>query len=83
MSNLKDSRNLLDEETVALVLHAFEQFRGARGFTKDEALQVLDWASQVEWAYVFLELIRKGKIAVDLRNDGEVTFWPIPLPTQH
>jgi len=78
MSNLRDSRNLLDEETVALVLHAFEQIRGARRFTEDEALEILDWASQVEWNYAFLELVRKGKIGVDLRKDGEVTFWPIP-----
>ena len=29
--DLRDSQNLLDEETVELVLHSFEQIRGARG----------------------------------------------------
>ena len=83
MSNLRDSRNLLDEETIALVLHAFEQIRGARGFTEDEATKVLDWAAKIELYISFLELVKKGKIGVDLRDDGEVTFWPIPPPPLH
>ena len=65
-------------DTGTRVLRSFARIRGSRGFIEDEALQILDWAMQAEINYAFLELIRKGKIGVDLRKDGEVTFWPIP-----
>ncbi len=74
---------LLDDETLALVIHAFEQIRGARGFTEDEAIKVIKWAHEIKISYVYLTLIEKGEIGVDVRNDGEVTLWPIPHSTQH
>ena len=83
MNNLRDSRSLLDEETVKLILHSFEQIRGARGFTEDEASKVLDWAAKMEVQYAFLELVKKGLIAPDIRSDGEVIFWPLSPPTLH
>ncbi len=83
MNNLSFSRMLLDDETLAYVLHAFEQIRGARGFTEDEALKVLRWAHEIKFGYICLTLIEKGEIGVDVRNDGEVTFWPIPPRTRH
>jgi len=83
MNNLKFSRMLLDDETLALVIHAFEQIRGARGFTEDEPLKVIRWAHEIKIGYIYLTLIEKGEIGVDVRNDGEVTYWPIPHLTQH
>ena len=68
-----------DQDTGTRVLRSFAQIRGAGGFTEDEALQILDWARQVEINYTFLEVIRKGKIGLDVRDDGEVTLWPIPV----
>jgi len=68
-----------DQDTGTQVLRTFAQTRGARGFTEGEALKVLKWASEIEFHNAFLELVKKGKTGVDVRNDGEVTFWPIPL----
>ncbi len=82
MSELRDIPNVLDEKTKALVLFAFGQIRGARGFTEEEASKILDWAAQMEFQYAYLELVKKGLIAPDIRSDGEVTFWPISSPTQ-
>ena len=48
MSKSEKGHGALDKETVAQILYAFEQVRGGRGFTEDEALKVLDWASRVE-----------------------------------
>ena len=83
MSNLRFSRMLLDDETLELVLRSFEQIRGARGFTEDEASKVLRWAHEIKFGYICLTLIEKGEIGVDVRNDGEVTLWSIPHLTQH
>ena len=81
MSESEKGYGALDEETVARVLYAFEQVRGCRGFTENEALKVLNWASRIEFEHIFLDLIKEGKIGVDLRDDGEVTMWPITPPT--
>jgi len=72
-----------DQDTGTRVLRSFAQIRGARGFTEDEAIKVLDWATQMEFYISFLDLIKAGKIGVDVRDDGEVTFWPIPPRTRH
>ncbi len=83
MNNLRFSRMQLDDETLELLLHAFEQIRGARGFTEDEFLKVIRWAQEIKIGYTYLTLIKKGEIGVDVRNDGDVTPWPIPHSTQH
>jgi len=83
MNNLSDRQNLLSEETVDLILRSFEQIRGARGFTEDEGSKVLRWAHEIKMGYIFLTLIEKGEIGVDVRNDGEVIFRPIPPRTRH
>ncbi len=71
-----------DQDTGMRVLRSFAQLRGARGFTKDEALKVLEWAGKMEFYIAYLDLVKAGKIGVDVRDDGEVTFWPIPPTTQ-
>ena len=78
-----NARDVLDENTANCVLQAFEQIRGVSGFTEDEASKVLDWAGEIEFQNAFLDLVKMGKIGVDLRSDGEVTFFPIPPPTLH
>ncbi len=55
---------------------------GRKGFTEDKALKVIRWADKMEIHYAYLELVKKGLIAPDIRNDGEVTLWPIPHLTQ-
>jgi len=80
-TQLENSR--WDQDTDTAVLRSFAQIRGARGFTEDEALKVLEWARQMEIYISFLDLIKARKIGVDVRGDGEVTLWPIPPLIQH
>ncbi len=79
--HLEDSR--WDQNTDTRVIRMFAHIRGARGFTEDEAIKVLQWADTMEYQYAFLELVKKGLIAPDIRSDGEVIFWPLPHLTQH
>ena len=79
-THLEDSRS--DQDTDSRVIRMFGQVRGARGFTEDEAIKVLQWADKIEKQYAYLELVKKGLIAPDIRSDGEVTLWPIPHLTQ-
>ncbi len=78
---LEDSR--WGQDTDSRVIRMFAHIRGARGFTEDEAIKVLQWADKMEIHYAYLELVKKGLIAPDIRSDGEVTLWPIPHLTQH
>ena len=94
MSESEKGHGALDKETVAQILYAFEQVRGCRGFTEDEALKVLDWASRVEAGELeyrdaleeaanraCLDLIKEGELGPSsVGEDGEVVFALIPPP---
>ena len=83
MSKSEKGYTALDEETIESILDAFRQVRGDRGFTEDDALKVLDWATLAEVNYAGLTLIKDGLVGPDLNEDGEVTFWPLRPPTLH
>lgn len=67
--------NVFTDEQVMTLIMSLAQARGDKGFTEDEAQELVDWAVEVRINYELLGLILDGFIAVNWDSEhGEPAF---------
>lgn len=63
---------LITEAELDAVLMAFIEHRGE--VTEEEAVAVVRWAENAVLNHTLLQLILRGEIKIDIREDGEFVF---------
>lgn len=63
----------MNSEDIEKLITKLAETRGEDGFTTDEAIVLIRFASQAEADFAMLNLIRQGKVDVDV-EDNEIVI---------